>query len=53
MFKLLTGVLAKSIYKYLIKNSLYPTDQKENFKNSRGMEDQLFIDKMILKNTKR
>ena len=32
MFKLLTGALARSIYNYLTENSLYPNEQKENFK---------------------
>ena len=53
LFKLLTGLLARSIYNYLIENSLYPTEQKGNFKKLRGTKDQLLIDKMILKSTKR
>ena len=51
--KLLTGILARSIHNYLIENFLYPTEQKGNLKKSRGMIDQLLIDKMILKNAKR
>ena len=53
MFKLLTRVLARSIYNYLIENFLYPIEHKGNFKKSRSMEDGLLIDKMILTNAKR
>ena len=51
--KLLTGVLERSVYNYLTENSLYPTEQKGNFKKSRGTKDQLLNGKMIRKNAKR
>ena len=38
-FKLLTGVLARSIYNYLPENSLYPIEQKGKFNKSRGTKD--------------
>ena len=53
MWKLLTGVVADSMYKHLDTNQLLPTQQKGCKKNSRGCKEQLLIDKMILKNCKR
>ena len=53
MWKLLTGVVADSMYLHLDANQLLPTQQKGCKKNSRGCKEQLLIDKMILKNCKR
>ena len=53
MWKLLTGVVADSMYLHLDANQLLPTQQKGCKKNSRGCKEQLPIDKMILKNCER
>ena len=53
MWKLLTGIVADSMYTHLDSNHLLPTQQKGCKKNSRGCKEQLMIDKLILKNCKR
>ena len=53
MWKLLTGIVADSMYRHLDSNHLLPTQQKGCKKNSRGCKEQLMIDKLILKNCKR
>ena len=49
MWKLLTGVLAETLYQHLDSNCLFPDEQKECRKRSRGTKDQLLIDKQILR----
>ena len=52
-FKLMTAIIADAIQKYLYKYNLIPEEQKGNRRNSRGTKDQLLIDKMILRNSRR
>ena len=44
MLKLLTGMIAEEMYQHLL-----PDEQKGCRRNSRGMKDQLMIDKMMLR----
>ena len=53
MWKVLTGVIANSLYEHLENSSIIPTEQKGCKRNSRGTKDQLLIDKMVLKNCKK
>ena len=53
MLKLITGVIADTLLDYLTSSDLMPEEQKGNARNTRGTKDQLFIDKMILRNCKR
>ena len=52
MWKLLTGVIAESIYGYLERNNILPEEQKGCKRKSRGTKD-LLIDKMILQDCKK
>ena len=52
-FKLLTSIIAVKIQDYLENNNLIPEEQKGNRRQTRGTKDQLLIDKMILRNSKR
>ena len=52
MWKLMTGVIADSVYKVLEESDILPTEQKGCRKLSRGMKDQLLTDKMILTDCK-
>ena len=49
MRKLLTGVIAEDMYDYLEKGKLLSEEQKGCRQGSRGIKDQLFIDKTVLK----
>ena len=53
MWKLFTGIIAEEIYSHLESNNILPVEQKGCRKKSRGNKDQLLIDKMILKNSKK
>ena len=53
MWKLLTGVIAESMYEYLERNNILPEEQKGCRRKSRGTEDQLLIDKVILQDCKK
>ena len=53
MWKLLTGMIADSLYNYLEDGSLLPHEQKGCRKRSRGAKDQLLIDRMVIRNCKR
>ena len=53
MWKLMTGIIADDIYKYLEVNGKLPEEQKGCRRKSRGTKDQLLIDKAILKDCKR
>ena len=52
-FKLMTAIIAESMLNYLENNGLISDEQKDNRRKSRGIKDQLLIDKMILWNVKR
>ena len=51
-FKLMTAIIADAIQNHLYKYNLIPEEQKGNRRNSRGT-DQLLIDKIILRNSRR
>ncbi|XP_063689218.1 uncharacterized protein LOC134822241 [Bolinopsis microptera] len=53
MWKLFTGLISDSIYNHLDPQKLLPPEQKGCKKKSRGCNEQLMIDKLILKNCKR
>ena len=53
MWKLMTGIIANSVYEYLEMNNLLPVEQKGCRRNSRGTKDQLLIDKMVLNGCKK
>ena len=53
IWKLITGIVADEIYNHLEENDLLPEEQKGCRRNSRGTEDQLFIDKTVMKNCRR
>ena len=53
MWKLMTSILANSMLVYLEENSLLPSEQKGCRRKSRGTEDQLLIDQMVLRDCKR
>ena len=48
MWKLITGIVAKSVYEYLKMYNLLPVEQERCRRNSRGTKDQLLIDKTVL-----
>ena len=52
MWKLMTGIIANSVYEYLKMNNLLPVEQKGCRRNSRGTKNQLLIDKMVLDDCK-
>ena len=52
VWKLLTGVTAEEIYGFLNTNLLLPQKQKGCRRKSRGTNDLLFIDKMIMREVK-
>ena len=53
LWKLLTGILAEELYEHLEQANILPQEQKGCRKGSRGTKDQLLIDKMIVKNSKK
>ena len=52
VWKLLTGVIAEEVYGFFYTNLLLPQEQKGCRKKSRGTNDLLFIDKMIMREVK-
>ena len=52
VWKLLTGIIAEDMYHFLDSEIGLPEEQKGCRKNSRGTNDLLFIDKMILREVK-
>ena len=52
ILNLLTGILDEELYEHLEKINSLPWKQKGCRKGSRGTNDQLLIDKMILKDCK-
>ena len=51
-WKLLTSIISNTIYDHLSDKGLIPWEQKVCKRKSRGMKDQLLIDKMIMKHAK-
>ena len=52
VWKLQTSVITKEIYAFLDTNLLIPQEQKGGRRKSRGTNDLLFIDKMIMREVK-
>ena len=52
IWKLLTGVIADQIYAYLDQEKLLPEEQTGYRKGSRGTNDLLYIDKVVIKDVK-
>ena len=52
-WKLMTGIIADSMYEFFVENDVLPVEQKGCRRNSRGTKDQLLIDKMVLADCKR
>ena len=53
MWKLMTGIISDSVYKFLDENEVVPEEQKGCKRNSRGTKDQLLVDKTILADCKK
>ena len=53
MWKVMTGIIAESIYGFLQSNMVFPNEQKGCRKKSRGTKEQLLIVQMILKDCRR
>ena len=53
MWKLLTGVIAEEMYKYLEREKILPEEQKGCKRRSRGTKDQLLIDETDLKDCRK
>ena len=53
MWKLLTGIISDRLYEYLEETNSIPFQQKGCRRKCRGTKDQLLIDKMIMKNSKK
>ena len=53
MWKLLTSVFADSLYEFLECNDVLPVEQKGCRRGSKGTKDQLLIDKMVLRDSKK
>ena len=53
VWKLITGISADEIYNHLEENDLLPEEQKDCHRHSRGIKDQLLIDKTFMKNCRR
>ena len=53
MWKLLTGIISERLYIYLEETNTIPHQQKGCRRKCRGTKDQLLIDKMVMKNSKR
>ena len=52
MWKLLTGIISDKLYESLDERNILPDEQKGCRKGTQGTNDQLLIDKMILKESK-
>ena len=52
VWKLQASVITKEIYAFLDTNLLIPQEQKGGRRKSRGTNDLLFIDKMIMREVK-
>ena len=51
--KLMTGIIADSMYEFFVENDALPAEQKGCRRKSRGITDHLLIDKMVLADCKR
>ena len=49
MWKLMTGIIANTVYEYLEMYNLLPVELKGSRRNSRVTKGQLLIDKMIVR----
>ena len=52
-WKLLTGIIPDEIYGFIERDGILPKEKKGCRRKSEGTEDQLYIDKMFLKEVKR
>ena len=52
-WKILTGIIAEETYIFLEKRSLLPEEEKGCREGSRGTGDLLYIDRMLLQESKR
>ena len=52
MLKLLSGVIEDQIYGYLNQQKLLPEEQKGCRKRSRGTNDLLYIDRIVIREVK-
>ena len=52
IWKMLTGIISEEVYQYLDREDLFPEEQKGCRKSSWGTNDQLFIDKRVLRERK-
>ena len=53
MWKLMTGIIANSLYEYLEVYNLIPAEQKGCRRNIRETKDELLIKKMVLNDCKK
>ena len=53
MWKLLTGIIAETMYGHLEGNDILPEEHKDCKRKCRGTKDQLLIDKVILRDCKK
>ncbi|XP_072169448.1 uncharacterized protein [Diadema setosum] len=53
MWKLMTGIIANEMYCFIERKDLFPVEQKGGRRGCRGTKDQLLIDKMVMRNSKR
>jgi len=53
MWKLMTGVISDVMYEFDVESDYVPIEQKGCKKKTRGAKDQLLIDKVILRDSKR
>ena len=49
LWKLLAGIVADEIYNHLKENDLLPEEQKGYGRNSRSTNEQLLMDKTVIK----
>ena len=52
MWKLLTGEIADQVYAHLHQENLLPEEQKGFRKGSRGTNDLLYLDRVVIKEVK-
>ena len=52
-WKLMTGIIADSMYEFFVENDSLPVEQKGCRRKSRGTKDLLLIGKMVLADCKR
>ena len=53
LWKLMTGIIANSVYEYLEMYNLLPVEQKGCRRSSRGTKGQLLLNKMVLNDCKK